>query len=451
MTEPEKRASKPGKKHEDARDSDLDESRHDDAHGDARDIGPDDGADKRDDPQETSLQERSDEPGEPEPSVAESGAEPVAVDRRARSGPLVWLTMLVALVALGLASYPFWAHWLQPGAAEPAGPSASEFERLAGRVDEIRQDSVAEITTLRERLDELSAAFEADTQGPGASDLAGRIDQLSVRLERLQGERNTAIGGLRTRLEELESEVGRRLEQFELRLSNVGSNLDRADRDLATRLLLMEVDSLFAIAQNQLVAGGDGGVALQAWERAMARMAGLDGAEFDDLKDAARREFSRLQAYSPPDPSLQMERLFEMADSVAEWPVKTLQPGNRPAEPGSDEGWRARLGRVIGGLVRVESVDREFLGPDEVDMARERVRSMLQTAALAIVRSRPELARKVIGQAVDAAKSVFDSDSAAVAEALGRLEEIAATIDRVEPPELGDSRAEISRLLGGMR
>ena len=448
MTEPEKPASKRGKKRDDARESARDEIRDDD---DGRDNGRNTGEDALDDPQESSPQDRSNVPGEPEPPVAENDAGSVAVGRRARSGPLVWLTMLVALVALGLASYPFWAHWLQPGAAEPAGPSASEFERLAGRVDTIRQDSAAEIATMREQLEELSSAFEADAQGPAAGDLADRIDQLSVRLERLQGERNTAIGGLRTRLEDLESEVGRRLEQFELRLSNVGSNLDRADRDLATRLLLMEVDSLFAIAQNHLMAGGDAGVALQAWERAMSRMAALDGVEFEGLKEAARREFSQLQAYSPPDLSLQMDRLFEMADSVAEWPANTIQPGSRSVEPGSDEGWRARLGRGVGGLVRVESVDREFLGPDEVDMARERVRGMLQTAALAIARSRPELARKVIGQAVDAAKSVFDSDAASVAEAVGRLEEIAANVGRVELPELGDSRAEISRLLGGMR
>lgn len=431
MTESEKPASSRGKKRDGAREEQPE--------------------DKREDAQEASPQSRSDDGGEREHPGSESDAGPLAVERRARSGPLVWLTMLVALFALGLASYPFWGHWLHPSTAEPAGPSASEFDRLTDRVETIRQDSAAEIEALRARLEALSSEFETDAQGPGASDLADRIDQLSVRLERLQGERNTAIGGLRTRLEDLESEVGRRLEQFELKLSNVGSNLDRADRDLATRLLLMEVDSLFAIAQNHLVAGGEAGVARQAWERAMARMAALDGAEFEGLKEAAGREFSQLQAYSPPDLSLQMERLFEMADSVAEWPPNMIQPGSRSVEPGTEEGWRARLGRVVGGLVRVESVDREFLGPDEVDMARERVRSMLQTAALAIVRSRPELARGLIGEAVDAAENVFDMDSASVSEALGRLDEIAGNVDRVEPPELGDSRAEISRLLGEMR
>ena len=131
--------------------------------------------------------------------------------------------------------------------------------------------------------------------------------------------------------------------------------------------------------------------------------------------------------------------------------MNTIQPGQQPTEPASDEGWRARLGRVVGSLVRVESVDREFLGPDEVDLARERVRSTLQTAALAMARSRPDLARGLIGEATEAVQRVFDTDATNVSEALSRLEDIASSTDRVEPPELADSRAEISRLLGGMR
>ncbi len=374
-----------------------------------------------------------------------------AGDRRGRTGFLVWLSLLLALAALGLASYPFWSQWLDSDIPETSGPSTSEFEMLAGRVDTLRQDSRAGIEALRAELDALSSELEREAQGPDAGVLTERIDQLSARIERLQGERNTDLGGLRSRLGELESEVGRRLEQFELRLANVGSNLDRADRDLATRLLLMEVDSLFAIARNNLVLGDNAEVALQAWERAMARLTTLEGAEFQALKESARREFNQLQDYRPRDIGMQIERLFGMADAVADWPVKTVQPGQPAARSDSGEGWRSRLGQVVGNLVRVESVDREFLGPGEIDLARERVRSLLQTAALALVRSRPDLARDVLDETTEAVRLVFDTDAANVAEALGHLEEIGAAARRVQTPELSDSRAEISRLLGEIR
>lgn len=386
--------------------------------------------------------------------VAASASGPDADGQRtrpARSGPLVWLAMLIALMALGLASYPVWADWLTLPTAKQSGPSASEFEQLADRVATIRQESTAQIEGLRAELNKVSSDVQADSQGPDVSVLAEEIDQLSVRVERLLDESNTAVRGLRTRLEKLEAEVGRRLEQLDLRLSNVGSDLGQADHDISTRLLLMEIDSLFAIAQNHLVLSGDGRVALQSWERAMERLTTLDGADFQQLKEAARREFMQLQEYRPPDLGAQIERLFTMADSVAGWPVNTIQPAQPSSGPGSDDSWRARLSRVAGRLVRVESVDRAFLAPDEIDVARARVRSALHTAALAMARSRPELARSLIGEAAEAAQPVFDSDDPNVSEALGWLADFAAGTDRVEPPEVLESRAEISRLLGVMQ
>ena len=369
----------------------------------------------------------------------------------ARSGLLIWLALVIALAAIGLAAYPFWSHWLNLRPIEQAGPSASEFDRLAVRVDEIRQDFRAETEALRNELQQLASDFEREAQGPDEDALAGRIEQLSVRIERLEGERTTDMAGLRKRLEVLESGVGRRLEQFELRLSSVGGNLDQTEDDLATRLLLVEVDSLFAIASNSVTLSGDTGVALQAWERAMARLTTVDGAEFQRLKETARREFRQLREYQPPDVASRVERLFDMADAVAEWPARTIPPAAAPVESGTGEGWRSRLGEVVGSLVRVESADSEFLGPDEVSLAREWMSSALRTAALATARARPDLARRLSAEVVDAAPRVFDTEAAGVSEALTWLEETAASSPRVELPGLGDSRAEISRLLEGMR
>src|SRR6056297_4132776 len=205
-------------------------------HGDNPDDNPGDNRkDKPEDPQESSRLEPS-EGGDgcvkPEP---QPGAEPGSRRDRvgtARTSPLVWLALLVASAALALASYPFWTDWLaEPDAVQESGPSASDFQRLVERVDTLGRDSSAKLEKLGAELDRLSSDLAPDAQGPDVGALVERVDQLSSRLDRLQGERNTALSGLRARVEEAESEVGSRLEQFERRLESVGSDLDQADRD----------------------------------------------------------------------------------------------------------------------------------------------------------------------------------------------------------------------------
>lgn len=406
-----------------------------------------------DDPQHT-TEESSAEQHQDVPPQEESPGSENAADEKSRPGGagfLVWLALVLALASIGLASYPFWAQWLNLQPASQAGPSSAEFERLADRVDRVRQERTAAADALRTELDRLSAELDAESSDASSQELAERIDQLSLRLERLQGERNTSLGGIRSRLEDLESEVGRRLEQFELKLANVGGNLDRADHGLRTRLLLMELDSLFAIAQNQLTINGNADAAIRAWERALERITALDGAEFRSLEETAQREFRRLREYSPPNIQTEVEKLFAMADEIPQWPVKTIQPGQPMTQAGEDQTWRDRMGRVFGDLVRVESVDRDFIGPDEVDLAREQVRMTLQTAALAMVGSRHELAARLIAEAEDAVRNVFDTEAGNVTGALDELEEMASGGAQPEPPSLTESRAEIARLLGGKR
>lgn len=476
MTKSEKHARASGKSRDGDRENDRDESPEDNQDNNRVDDLGDNRPEDRDDAREPGETRPTVDSGDSKLPAPEQQGRQDSDDRRARSGPLVWLALLLALASLGLASYLYWSNGENSASDQQPGPSASEFGQLVDRVDKIRQETAAGIGGLRDdlgklsveleaeepgpdagvlaqRIDRLSAELEtlADAPGPDDSALAQRIDQLSARVESALGERNSAMAGVRTRLGELESEVGRRLEQFELELSNVGSNLDQADRDLATRLLLTEVDSLFAIAQNQLLTGGTDAVALQSWERAMERLTTLEGADFRALKESARREFRQLQDYQPPDLAMQVERLFAMTDAVAEWPARTVQPGQQRDEAGRPDGWRGRMGQVLGSLVRVESVDREFLGPDEIDMARERVHSTLQTAAFAMVRSRPDLARRLMGEAADAVHRVFDVEAADVAEALIWLEDAAADDAPIDSPDLKESRAEISRLLGEMR
>lgn len=367
------------------------------------------------------------------------------------SGSVAWIALLLALVSMGLASFPFWSGWTDLGL--DSGPSVAEVEALAGRVQSIEQEADAAIEEVRAGLAQLAADLKNSEEASrsGTAALAERVEQVSARIERLQGEHNTSLGGLRSRIEELETEIGRQFEKFELRLSDLGGDLDRADQELAARLLLIEVDSLFAVAQDQLAVLADADAARQAWARGMERLAALDGARFRDLKQQARSDFERLQAFDAPDIPRRVDRLYALAAEVEEWPAISGASEGPGVADADDEGWGARLGAVFGDLVKVESTDRQHLAPAAIDLARDQVATTLQTAALALVRSRRDLVARLAEEAIAQIERVFDPQSQAVSGALAWLEEMAAGDQFPEPPVLTASRAEISSLLEGMR
>ena len=196
--------------------------------------------------------------------VSESPAELAAPQprentaRRRRTGGIAWLALLLAVGAAGLATRPYWEPYIvawDENTADKTALTVAEFQTLTDRVGKIGGKTERNAQAIEELLQDLAqvetelkaALEERPTQG-----FSDRADQLAMRLERLEGEYNTRFGGVRSRVGDLEEQVGRRLEQFELRLEDAGSGLARADRDLVTRLRLIEVDSLFALAQDQL-------------------------------------------------------------------------------------------------------------------------------------------------------------------------------------------------------
>jgi uncharacterized protein HemX len=333
--------------------------------------------------------------------------------------------------------------------ATTALATVEEFQALSDHVDRIDRETEQAREQLRQGLTDLEAEFDA---AKPAQDLSERIDRLGTRLERLEGDSNTRLGGIRSRIEDLEEQVGRRLERFELRLAEVGTDLDRADHDLATRLRLVEVDSLFALAQDQLVVSGNAQAARTAWQRGLERLAVLEGDEFRDLKDAARREFERLQAFQPPDTAAHVDRIYAIIGEIEQWPARS-GPAQEPADSdASAADWRERLGSVLDDLVTIENVDGDYLSPAEVDLAREQLRISLQAAALAVVRTRDDTARRLVERALASAERYFDTDAAVVAESVEWLSGLVVRDGReIRPPSLEDSRAEIARLLGSVR
>ena len=406
-----------------------------------------------DSPQQVEAGQDAAEPGEKADSKTGSKANPAErTRRRGRPGAVAWLALVLAVGAIGLASQPYWYEWAggereAAGVTEAATPSAEEFKALSDRVERIDRRIQETAAELGQALENLKGEVEAT--GPVAQALSDRVDEIDRRLERLQGQHNTRQAGLRSRIEDLEEQVGRRLEQFELRLDDVGTDLDQTEHDLATRLRLVEIDSLFAFAQDQLAVSGDVRAARTAWQRGLERLTALQEAEFRTLKETARREFDKLQAFRPPDLAARLDRIYAIAGEVEQWPARSGQGQRQTGPEDSSGGWRDRLGALLDDLVQVESIDDDFVTPLAVDRAREQVRITLEAAALSLVRTDNDTARRLIQRALASVKRTFDTDAAGVEEAVTWLADLAAPDGQPgRPPSLEDSRAEITRLLG---
>jgi len=377
--------------------------------------------------------------------------------RRKSAGVVAWLALLLAVAAAGLAGQPYWQRWVgeeSDRAAAPATPTAAEFRSLADRVESIDGAGRQAVQELRDGMAdleaELAAGLETETAPPPG--LVQRLERLEARIERVQGEQNASLGAIRSRVEDLEEQVGRRLEQFDLRLDDVGLASDRAAGDLATRVRLVEVDSLFALAQDQLAVSASVDAARSAWQRGLERLAALEAPQFDDLKRTARREFEQLRAFDKPDTNARVDRIFAIVSDIDQWPAASGRAQPERASASSSTGWRRRLGSVFDELVTIESVDDQHLSQAEVDLERVQLRATLQSAALALVRADYAMARGLVEQALRSASRAFDTDSPRVEEAIAWLSDLAAQPGPGQRlPQLEDSRAEIARLLESLR
>lgn len=426
--------------------------------------------------------------------------------RKGRGGAFAaFLALLLAAAALALAARPWWPETLRSGDETAAEVESERIEALAERVEglarrigeqERRDDELAgsmesvtgrvadvdeAVGSIEERIGELSgiqARVEALSAGDArVEELAGRLDglrsdfddladaaesdkrslealreqieQLSVRFERVQGERNSTLAGLRTRLDDLEQTVSERLERFDLRISRLGGELESADRDLVTRLRLIEIQSLLSAGRNRLAAFGDVEAARQAWTRAARQLRGFEASRFDDLRAAVEAERERLQRYEPPSSAVHVQRLYDISEAVGTWTGVRRATGS--PEASGENGWSNRLGSVMSRLVKVESVAEDAPGAAAVERLRAEIRNGLQAAALALARRDFELAEHLIAESVERMERAFDESRPEVRTELDWLRGL--DLDGVgdDAPELDESMQALDALLGAAR
>ncbi|MDT8408550.1 MAG: uroporphyrinogen-III C-methyltransferase [Wenzhouxiangellaceae bacterium] len=397
---------------------------------------------------ETEAGAEQEHPGQPETPPAP----------KRRRNLVAWLALLIALAAAGLAAYVYWLDSVEPTGMPQWQNLQQELAALERQQSQFIEQQAGAGEALERELSSLTGQIESSLQAASADDrrldqLGDRLQSLADRIERLEQDQDSVSADLRGSIEVLETSLQQRLDQQQRRLERVDSNLDDADRRLYRRLRLIEVDSLLAIGQDRLELLGDVESARAAWRRARQLLEGLDSDRLDALKSALASEYQQLQNYAPDTTGERVAELFGLSDQVSDWPPRGAdqdaegQPAAAPAQASEADGWRQRIGAALQGLVRIDKLDGAVPTADEVERARQRVRSLLQTAALTLARAEPKVAEKLVQNALDDIEKWFDIDAGPVARGLEQLRSMNLSGERPLPPSLERARAELSRLL----
>ena len=426
--------------------------------------------------QETKAKEQSASPGETPHNTAPASAgastyketvdkETAPIQASRGGGVVSWFAVLIALLALVLATQPYWP-WQIPGFSGPNDTDSALTELEAEVRRELQQSQRQQTAELRDASNRIEAQERAmqslqdalDAEQPYA-ELESRLDtalaELQNRIGQFQGDRNSLEAGMNARMEAMEARTQRQLEQMAVRLESVGEDLDDTDRNLSERLTLIQVEALLTLGQDRLELDGDAVGASLAWQRAAGRLQSLDGPAFEPLRQSIARERSLIDQYRVDQTALSVDQRFNQLNRIAEqvqgWPLRSSstevdQPADEQDETTS-EGWGARVGQALAGLVRIENVEQAGPSALEAEQARARIQSVLRTAALASAQQDWALNRSLIEWAEEEIRAMLDSSNAAVERALEQLNELKAEPEPTSLPSLGESRGQVMRLL----
>jgi uroporphyrin-3 C-methyltransferase len=336
------------------------------------------------------------DPAAPAPAAA-SATRPAPAPAPRRGGTLA-LTLLLALLALGLAGYVAWRQWQQ------LQGTASDNRTLAG-------------------LDERVGHLENTLNGMG--------DERTVLRQRL-GDAEQVNRGLR---EELlgQSERLRNLEDAVAKLSE--KSLSGHDA-----MLLDETDTLLRMGQQRYALFHDAQGAATAYGLADQALAAVNDGAFSGVRQSIAAEREALER---SEPSLRaVDTLQQLRDALQTLPLK---PQDLPAGSATPGAWE-RIRRALASVVSVQRDNGAPLAVADARFARELTALDLVQAQAALLADDIEAAHAAILRAQAGLAAQFDTADATVAHAQAQLAGLARTLRPTAPVQLGAALAELRNL-----
>jgi hypothetical protein len=296
------------------------------------------------------------------------------------------LTLLIAIIALVLASRPFWSSGTDEA---PAMADLAQVEALGERLDRmnLRLDDVAARWSRRRGRSgprsisssigksPLSDSSSTSFKRAQESD-PGEFEALARRVGRLEGTQSSGEASLEARMGALEQRIEQRVAALQDQLGGLGADLETAAEDREQRLALVHARALMRKGRDDWMLNADADSAREAWSGAAARLGPIDTLP-SELTDAMERLLRSAERLDGPRTAERVAALERLAASASTWP-EALESDVSATAPGSEDfaeadGWRNRMAGAFNSLVTIESVDDASPTPLEIDRARLRV------------------------------------------------------------------------------
>ncbi len=302
------------------------------------------------------------------PQSGNEKARPKGAKRSSAAG-LAFLALLVALASLGFSAQQWWAEH-RSGATDAWQPPLNRLQAQ-------QTDFTGELEALRTTLDDIQQRLSRATAQNTAADPA-RLQGLDARLERITRSDRAArdqIASLQLSLENAE----RRLDNMDALMRSDGYAVSSSSLQSALLELRFELElSNFALSRY------DGRErAMLSIRTAEQLLAGFADPALDGLRLRLQRDREAILAIQLPDRQAIRERMTDLVDSVADWPI--VAAAEPEADQPSERNWRDKLGNALKAVVKVRREDDGSeigISPQHEEILRQFMREQLSIAGL---------------------------------------------------------------------
>lgn len=332
------------------------------------------------------------------PAAGTAGPRRAAGQPPRRSGGTQALALLLALLAILGAGYVGWRQWqLAQGSAVGNASVATLQQRVAALESELRA----------------SDSTHADLQ-QSVQRMAQRDDALSAQLPALD-----------ERTRHLEDAVA------------VLAERTQAGRE---PILLDETESLLRMAAERYRLFHDAEGAEDAYQLADQTLAAVGDGTFVPVRQAIRAERDALARSHPQHQAQALQQLQALRASV---PGLPLEPVDRPDT--TNDGVWARIGRALGGVIRVQRDNGGPLALQDARFVRELTVLDLAQAQAALLAHDDKAYADALQRADASLATQFDQEAPAVQQAHALLRQL-ATETQGGPVQLGAALTELRNL-----
>jgi uroporphyrin-3 C-methyltransferase len=335
------------------------------------------------------------------------------VAHKARGNGVAWLAVLVSLLALAAVGYTLFMDW-----------------RSAG--DAIELDSVADVESLQQRIDEfdlLLASLDTKIADIPRPDYSGDLDAVRRDVD----EQIRLLNSLPARMSTIENSV---------------ASLAGISAGARETFLLAEGEYYLQIANAQLQLANNPHLATLAMGMADERITQLSDPALTDVRRAIADELAALEVMDKPDLEGATLTLASLASVVESLPLAGgLVDGERAVNEenidasAADRAWSS-VKDAISGLVKVTPPDQAKLAlvtPDAEYFLRSNIALQLQAARLALLRGEQRIFEAALDDTSALLESYFDIESTQVQSAQQTIAEIRSSVVTTAMPDISAS------------